>query len=200
MHRLAGAIASLSAAALITFVADANTQPHSLAIPILVVALLVAVLAWWFTKTPKGSASVSASSFKGEAIAAGRDSYNAGRDIKVTTLPSEIDPAQTISEARAELRANRDRIAEAEKEDAYDTRFFLSETKRGRATKALSGTAAWEALDDAYAACERLKRRLERRGQWSLNGDIVEVMPEDDLSKAVSVIDQGITELAHTQL
>jgi len=128
------------------------------------------------------------------ATAAGRDAYSAGRDVNVSVAqPQQVPDA--LKAARRELRDNREKLAEAQKAGSYDYHLSIGVSKYERADEATEDADLRVKLDAAYGACKRLKRRLKSRGHRGINGDIVQVVAEDEVPQVLDAIDAALGEL-----
>lgn len=71
----------MSAAAIVTFAADASTDPHPLAIPVLVAVMLIAAVVWFFTKPDDDKRVTTKAESEGEASPAQSASHSGTGDI-----------------------------------------------------------------------------------------------------------------------
>lgn len=170
-----------------------GSTANALGIGLLVFGIALMAFRGFDRQRAKNSRNVSASSFKGDATAAGRDLYNAGRDINVAAQPPTRDP---LAAARVELQGNKNEILVAERDGRYAHSFFrIYRSWHLKAHEALDDLETRSKLDDAYSACELLYGRLNARGHRALGGNVIHVEQADELPHVVALIDEALDAL-----
>lgn len=221
MHRIAGGAAAMSAATIIAFVADASTQPHSLALPILTVVFIVSGIVWVLTRPkesrPDAEGGSGSEGGQGGDAASQKSSGDYSPNIVFRESPVTVNPPPTVPEialqapgvplnraiadALTELDAIRRRLEEA----AKSGRLAVLPAHHHQPLADLMADHGWvesrRILDGAYNACDALQHQLKNPSRrWDPDGPKEpRIQESDDLPGVQRQVAEAINTLERLQ-